>query len=746
MLARNRRGAPRMRLALAGTATLLFAVALMAAGAGSADHSQAQVWQAAARVIALVSALSYLLAFTPPGWLRRTWSSRAASTVVWRLLRAPADAAPEETWRRYAESVREVTGSAAAVVLLCTVEEPVREVARVAVPSLGSDDISTADRDELLSLATAVNLAADGAHGHVPRVALSYAHALNARFVTLVPLQLPYGHGVLLLLNRHRHLFTDDDVQLLADVSAQAAALAQRAELLSDRDRITGELSASVAALTAASKAKSDFMANMSHELRTPLNAIIGFSDLMRSESSAGESTTVPTQWIEHVHVSGEHLLSLINEVLDLAKIESGKIELRCEPVDLPHAITEVVTSLAALSQRKDLDVTMAAGPLRVHADPTRLRQMITNLLSNAIKFTPEHGRIFIAGRRVGADIAISVADTGTGIAAEDLERVFDEFQQVGNAKAQAGGTGLGLALTRRLAQAHGGQIELESDPGHGTKFTLYLPAADVPLEVPENDPAAAGAGVLIIEDDTATAHLLSTYLEQAGYRVSIAATGERGLTTARACNPEVILLDIHLPGVGGWDLLTELKHDSRLRHVPVVIISAHDDTDFGIALGAVDYFVKPIDRHTLLSCLARHGLVPPMGGEQKTVLAIDDDPAGLQLIETNLRAEGVNVVSASGGAAGLALAHARRFDFIICDLLMPDVDGFDVVAALHNNPGTRDTPVVVLTAHTLTETDKARLSGKVVTIAGKGGDGQGLTDLTRMVGQLTGRAPATQR
>jgi CheY-like chemotaxis protein len=296
--------------------------------------------------------------------------------------------------------------------------------------------------------------------------------------------------------------------------------------------------------------------------------------------------------------------------------------------------------------------------------------------------------------------------------------------------------------LTRRLAQAHGGRIELESELGHGTKFTVYLPAADAPLEAPANHPAAPGTGVLIIEDDTATAQLLSAYLEQDGYQVSIAATGERGLITARACHPEVILLDIHLPGVGGWDLLTELKHDHRLRHVPVVIISAHDDTDFGIALGAVDYFVKPIDRHTLLSCLARHGLVPAMGGQQRTVLAIDDDPASLQLIETHLGAEGVTVVSARGGAAGLALAHARPFDLIICDLLMPDVDGFEVIAALHNNPGTRDTPVVVLTAHTLTETDKARLSGKVVAVAGKGGDRQGLTELTHMVGQLTGLVP----
>jgi len=737
-LARQRAGAPRTRLALAAAGTLLFALAIIAASAGAGRPAQTGAWQLGARMTALASALAYLLAFTPPSWLRRAWSDRAAATVVRRLVQTPADAPPEATWQSYARSVCDATGSTAAVILL-SADDAAREVARVGLPIPGGTE-PAGDHAELLDLAATTNMVVGEAPRRMPAAALAYARAAGAHVVTAVPLDLPTGRGVLLLLNRHRALFTDDDVQMLGDVSRQTAALAHRAELLSDRERLTGELSASLAALTTASQAKNDFMANMSHELRTPLNAIIGFSDLMCHEPLVGDQVTVPAEWVKHINSSGEHLLALINEILDLAKVESGKIELHREPLDLPAAIWEVATTLEALSQSKGLEVTVAVAPLRAYADPMRFRQIVTNLLSNAIKFTPGGGRIFIAGRRVGTDIAVSLADTGPGIAAEDRIRVFEEFQQAGDARAQSGGTGLGLALTRRLVEAHAGRIELESELGHGAKFTVYLPAADAPLTTSaDGRTRSPGAGVLVIEDDAPTAGLLSAYLQEAGYEVSTAATGEQGLHAARTRNPEAILLDIHLPGIDGWQVLADLKHDDRLRHIPVVIISASDHSDVGVALGAVDYFVKPVDRHTLLSWLARNGLVPTMGRKHVTVLAIDDDPASLQLIDTSLSAEGIQVITADGGAAGLATAHARSFDLIICDLLMPQVDGFDVIAALHNNPDTRGTPVVVLTAHRLTDTDKARLSGKVVAVSGKGDDAGGLPELARTIGEVTG-------
>ena len=739
-LALARAGAARTRLWLAAAATALFAVAILVIGAGSGDPEAAQRARQAARLIALVSAVGYLLAFAPPAWARRAWSNHAAYNVVRQLLQAPPDVTASQVWQRYTHAVCQATSSGAAVVLTCTGQDTVNEVARVGVPAPHHDS-GPPDCAGLLSFAGSVRV--DDRRRTVPAAALAYARAGDFRYITAAPLQLSTGPAVLLLLSSYRSLFTDDDIQLLGDLAAQAAALGQRADLLADRDRLTSELSDSVAALTVASKAKSDFMANMSHELRTPLNAIMGFSDLMGTEPATDGQTTVPSEWIGHIHSSGQHLLNLINEVLDLAKVESGTIELRRQPVDLREAVDEVAATLTALSQKKQLNVTVAVPPLRVDADRTRLRQIVTNLVSNAIKFTPEHGQVFLTARRVGHDIAISVADTGPGISESDQQRVFEEFQQVGEQHNRAGGTGLGLALTRRLVHAHGGRIELQSRPDHGAKFTVYLPAADTPTA---GQNKSARGGVLIIEDDPAAADLLSVQLQRGGYHVTVAATGEQGLATARACDPEVILLDIHLPGIDGWQVLAELKRDERLRHIPVLIVSAHDDTEIGLALGAVDYFVKPVDRTTLLTWMAQHGLIPSTTGRQLNVLAVDDDPQSRQLITAALAAEGIAVVTAARGVDGLKTARARAFDLIICDLLMPDLDGFDVIAALHNDPATRGVPVVVLSAHTLSDADKTRLSGKVIAIAGKTDNADGLVELVNTIGELTGLTIAADR
>ncbi len=734
-LALTRTGAARARLWLTAAATALFAVAIVVAGAGASDPVAAQRVRQIAGLVALASAVGYLVAFAPPGWARRAWSNRAAYDVVRELVQARPDSPAAEIWHTYAGAVCRAT-SAGGAVILTRGGGGVQEVARVGVPAVAAEAGSVAECAELLAFSGSITV--DDIHQAVPPTVLEYARAGGFRFVTAAPLRLSSGPAVLLLLSAYSSLFTDDDVQLLSELAAQTAALGQRADLLTDRDRLTGELSASVAALTVASKAKSDFMANMSHELRTPLNAIIGFSDLMRTEPAADGQTTVPTEWIGHIHSSGQHLLNLINEVLDLAKIESGNIDLRCQPLDLPHEVAEVIASLSALSDRKHLDVAVAVPPLRVLADRTRLRQIITNLLSNAIKFTPEQGRVFLTARRVGHDITISVADTGPGISAADQARVFEEFQQVGEEHSRAGGTGLGLALTRRLVHAHGGHVELQSEPGHGSKFTVYLPAADAPGADDGDQRAGVRGGVLIVEDDTAAAQLLSTQLQRAGYQVTVAVTGEQGLATARTCDPEAILLDIDLPGIDGWQVLSDLKHDDRLQHVPVLIISVHDDAEIGLALGAVDYFVKPVDRTTLLNWMARHEFLPPTGRDM-AVLAIDDDPHSRQLIDATLSAEGIHVTAAAGGVDGLRTARARHFDLIICDLLMPDLDGFDVIAALHDDPATRGVPVVVLSAHTLTAADKARLSGKVIAVAGKTDAADGLAELAHTIGELTG-------
>jgi signal transduction histidine kinase/DNA-binding response OmpR family regulator len=725
---------------MAAAATALFAAAIFAAGAGAGSAAAAAVAGQVAQGLALLSAIGYAVAFAPPAWLRRVWSSGAAYALVRRLLHAAADESPETTWCRYTETVRESTGADAAVVLVRQADGSVREIAQVGLPPRAGDTDLRADA-ELLDSMAAKTMAA-GPDSPLPAgLTADYAHLVGARFVTTVPLNLPDERAVLLLLHRYQGLFTDDDIVLLGELGVQAAALAQRGQLLGDRDRLTEALSTSVTALRSASQAKSEFLANMSHELRTPLNAIIGFSDLMDGEPRLAERSSVPSEWIGHINSSGRHLLGLINEVLDLAKIEAGQIELRPEPVDLPAAIDEVISTLRALSDRKHLDITVAVPTLRIQADRIRFRQIVTNLLSNAIKFTPDGGRIFVAARRSGPEVALSVADTGPGVAASDHDRIFEEFQQAGELHARGQGTGLGLALTRRLVHAHGGRIELESAPGHGAKFTVHLPAAPNLTSTAPGQPAdvAGTSSILIIEDDPAAARLLSTYLETAGYRVCVAETGEQGLVTVRTGEPMAILLDLNLPGMDGWQVLAELKADNRLRHIPVVIISVADHSEIGIALGAVDYLVKPISRPALLTWLAGHGLIPT-AGHSMNVLAIDDDPYSREIINHTLTAEGMRVLPADGGAEGLRLARAvDELHLIICDLLMPDIDGFDVIAALHDDPTTRDIPVVVLTARTLTEADKARLSGKVISIMSKSQTTTGLPDLARVVGELTG-------
>src|SRR6266536_3092340 len=452
---------------------------------------------------------------------RRFWSAPAVYTASQRLLLAPATDPPAEAWHRYARTVRDVCGADAAVVLLQAPGGEVVETACAGLPArLGTAHPATG-LDRLLSAAQTVRIGG----ADPPPLAVRYAGRTGARFVRAVGLRLPHaGRGALLLVNRYRVLFIHDDVRLVAELAGQCGIEAERAGMLAERERLTAELAASVDALTAANQAKSDFLASMSHELRTPLNAIIGFSDLMKNEQPAGDRRSVPADWVDHILASGRHLLDLINDILDLAKVEAGRLELKPEPLDLPTLAAETTAALRPLAVAHGLQLAADLPAVRVQADRTRLRQILNNLLSNAIKFTPPGGRVTVTATAAGSDLLITVADTGIGIAAEDLSRVFDQFQQVGDPVAQRVGTGLGLALTRRLVEAHGGSVGVESELGRGSRFTVRLPAAGPggpPDPVPAPVAAAAGrGGILVIEDDPSAARLLSTYLENAGYSV----------------------------------------------------------------------------------------------------------------------------------------------------------------------------------------------------------------------------------
>ena len=711
--ARRRSSSARMRLAIASLATAGLALAILLAGAAAAASVPSEVSSFLVRAVALLAGIGYAIAFLPPRWLRDLFQATEAFRYNERLLASPASALPDQLWADLAGAARHLTG--AAVVVL--------ELDGTAVRVVAVDGVAL-DEPAIESVAVGPAGLTDEAIGAI----MSEVAARSGRpFVRPVPIVRDGVRvGLVCLLRRHASLFDADDAALVASLAARSANLVQRREALATQERLAAQLHLTVEALEAASAAKSDFLASMSHELRTPLNAIIGFSELMIAEAGTADTVTVPREWVDHIRNGGTHLVALINDVLDLAKVEAGRLELAKYPIDLAHAVSESVAGLRPLADRKRQRISVSVEPHLVEVDPGRLRQILYNLLSNAIKYTPDGGSIEVTGVRDGADVRIAVSDTGIGISPDDQEHVFEEFRQVGDRAGHVAGTGLGLALTRRLVEAHGGRIGVESEVGRGSVFTVVLPIGTVhPSHEGAADTVARAPGgrarVLVIEDDPSSVRLLQAYLGESGYDVSVAPNGERGLELALADPPAAILLDILLPGIDGWEVLRRLKQNPAVRDVPVVIVTVVDERSVGLALGAVDYFVKPIERDALIARLDRHTFTTKVQTRAVGVLAIDDDPAALAMIDATLSPLGFEVVVAASGADGLARVAEARPDLVICDLMMPGIDGFEVVARLHEEPETRTIPILILTAHELTDADKARLNGRVLGVVDKG-------------------------
>ncbi len=723
--ARRRVGAARSRLGLAALATALFAAALLVAGAGAAGTVPGG--QALARVIALLAAIGYAIAFLPPAPLRRIWQGMAAYRYGLVLLKTARDETAgdrsEAIWADLAAAAREISGARAAAIVDLNGSNA-RILGAVGIDAAGlHGSWPWPDREALLGDA---RVATQRPVAAASQIARDLAERNGARLVSVIALP-PTERTVLVLLADHHSLFGLEDRGLIRLLAAQAVTLAEREELFAKQSRLADRL-------FAASQAKSDFIASMSHELRTPLSAILGFSELMRAEPREGDLRLVPDEWIEHIHSGGQHLLALINDVLDLAKVEAGRLELDRVGFDLRGLVAETTAGLRPLAERKRLALTTDGDVARLIADRGRVRQILYNLISNAIKFTPNGGSIAIATVSEPGLVRISVTDTGPGIAPEDQAMVFDEFSQVTGASGRQEGTGLGLAIARRLVEAHGGQIELVSEVGAGSRFTATFPQADASATAPPDETLAtepepepstrqASADVLVIEDDPSAVRLLRTYLASGGYGVRVAVDGPGGLAAARADRPAAIILDILLPGMDGWEVLREFKADPALRDVPIIIVTVVDERGLGLALGAVDYFLKPVDRVALLDRLARYTFTTKVKAGIVRILAIDDDPAVLELIDAALRPEGFDVVRAVGGQEGLERATTEPFDLVVCDLLMPDLDGFEVVTALRSDPSTRDLPILILTAHTLSDAEKTRLNGEILGIVDKGAD-----------------------
>jgi signal transduction histidine kinase/CheY-like chemotaxis protein len=477
-----------------------------------------------------------------------------------------------------------------------------------------------------------------------------------------------------------------------------------------------------------ATRAKSQFLASMSHELRTPLNAIIGYSEMLHEEAEElGQDNFLPD--LVKIREAGKHLLSLINDILDLSKIEAGKMDVLLEDFEVADLIAQVQSVIEPLMAKNTntlvVDCAPEVGAMR--SDQTKLRQNLFNLLSNAAKFTKE-GEITLAARRIVRDggdwLEFKVSDTGIGMTPEQVDRLFQAFAQAeASTSRDYGGTGLGLAITRHFCRMLGGDVAVESTLGVGSTFTITLPAigpeAKAEIAAPAAGPtrSVATGTVLIIDDDKAIHDLLERELAAKGYHVLHAAGGREGLKIAKQTRPDVITLDIIMPDLDGWSVLKTLKDDRELRDIPVVLVTIMGDRDMGFALGAADYITKPLDRDMLLAAVNRHAR--NVGGAQ--VLVVDDDWKTREMLRRTLAKEGWTVAEASNGLEAISLLERGRPVLVLLDLMMPEMDGFELLERMRGDEGWRDIPVIIVTAKDLTRAEVDQLNGHVVKILQKG-------------------------
>ncbi len=542
------------------------------------------------------------------------------------------------------------------------------------------------------------------------------------------------------LLAENRRL--KQELETKSVVAARAMASFQQRALLmeitrqqnEDLDRLAAELARSkkteeerAREIEEAARLKSEFLANFSHEIRTPLNGILGYCDLVLREEGA-RLTPHGRRDLSIIKSNARTLLALINDILDLSKIEAGRADVVKERVETAPLVDECIATVKEMLKGKEVEARAEVSPACASAftDPLKLRQVLLNLLSNAAKFTDAGEVVCSLDVEGGSTLVIKVEDTGAGIPADQLPFIFDKFRQVdGSSRRRVGGTGLGLAIVREVVHLLGGAVNVTSAVGRGSTFTVRLPGAidgtapaahAAPAEpAPQDLPVGTTTTVLVVDDDPLIQHLLRGQLEQEGFRVLVAVDGVDGLTMAREARPDVILLDIHLPKLDGWQVLAELKSDPALVNIPVIIQSVEEQRARAFSFGACEYLVKPVEADRLVT-IVRRAVLPGAGD----ILVVDDDDDAREMVSRNLRRAGFTTVEARDGEEALLRVRVVKPSMVVLDLLMPRVDGFEVLRTLRQEG--HDVPVLVLTGKTLTQEERGVLQEGLVRVVTKDG------------------------
>ena len=525
-----------------------------------------------------------------------------------------------------------------------------------------------------------------------------------------------------------------------AIVAARALATFQQRALLmevtrqqnEDLDRLASELARArtleeqrAQEMEASARLKSEFLANFSHEIRTPLNGILGYCDLVLREEGQ-RLTPHGRRDLNVIKANAKTLLALINDILDLSKIEAGRVEIVHENVDVEMMLTECTSTVREFLRGKDVELktVVNAGAQNAFTDSLKLKQVLLNLCSNAAKFT-DSGEIVVTADAQGTTLVLTVEDTGSGIPADQIGHIFDKFRQVdGSRSRRVGGTGLGLAIVREVSQVLGGTVAVSSVFGRGTTFVVKLPGAvgqgnqektTVIVNREDSTPPDAGMSVLIIDDDPMVHQLLRGHLMDGAFEVYSATDGVEGLIAAKEKRPSVILLDLHLPKLDGWGVLARLKGDPVTANIPVIILSVEEQRARGFSFGACDYLVKPVEPDMLISVVKKS--IRPEAGD---VLVVDDDPATRELVSRSLRRVGFTTVEAANGEEALLRARVVSPAMVVLDLLMPGIDGFEVLRTLRAEGN--QVPILVLTGKTLSAAEQRTLEDGVSHVLAKGG------------------------